>query len=374
MFEFEWLNNLVTAFVANILNLTKGTNAYSSAHFFLFAIFKIIILLSVMVFIISYVRSYFPPERTKKILEKFPGVTGNIMASLLGIVTPFCSCSSIPIFIGFVEARIPLGVTFSFLITSPIVNEAAFAILLASFGLKIALMYLFFGVLIGIVGGIVIGALNLEDYVEEYVYKIKVGELLVTQFNFKERVSYAVTNVKFIVKKVWFFLVIGIGLGALIHGWVPAGLMAKYAGPDNPFAVIIGTLCGIPLYSNAIGTIPIAEALIAKGVGIGTALSFMMAVTALSLPEMILLRKVIKVRLIASFVAITGTAIIIVGYLFNYLAPWLLGEAPFTSAYLQVLVGVVGSILAIAFIADRFGKKKNKKLENEKEVEEVEEE
>jgi uncharacterized membrane protein YraQ (UPF0718 family) len=366
MLEFEWLSNLVALFVTKVLNIATGSRLYDSVHFFFFDTIKIIILLSVMVFIISYIRTYFPPERTKKILEKFPGISGNIMASLLGTVTPFCSCSSIPIFIGFVEARIPLGVTFSFLITSPMVNEAAFAILLAAFGVKIAFIYLVFGILIGVVGGIVIGALHLEEYVEEYVYDIKVGEAALAKQSFRDRINYALVNVQAIVKKVWLYLIIGIGIGALIHGWVPAGLMAKYAGPGNPFAVIIGTLFGIPLYSNAVGSIPIVEALIAKGVGVGTALSFMMAVTALSLPEMILLNKVIKVRLIGAFVAITGSAIIIVGYLFNYLAPWLLGKAELTSNYIQVLAGVVLAIIAIAFIAERIGKNKDNKLEKQK--------
>ncbi|MCT4612115.1 MAG: permease [Clostridia bacterium] len=317
---FGWLDYLVKLFVEGPLNISMETKLGSSVHFFFYDTIKIIILLGIMIFAISYIRSYFPPERTKKILERFSGVKGNIMASLLGIVTPFCSCSSVPIFIGFVEAKIPLGVTFSFLITSPIVNEAAFAILLASFGWKIALVYVITGVVVGVVGGIIIDKLHLEDQVEEYVYKIKTGEVELTKLSSKDRMRFAFDNVKDIIKRVWLFLIIGIGIGALIHGWAPAPLLAKYAGPDNPFAVIVAVIFGIPLYSNALGTIPIAEALIAKGVGIGTALSFMMATTALSLPEMILLKKVIKPKLIAIFVAITGIAIILVGYLFNILA------------------------------------------------------
>lgn len=296
------------------------TRLGSSVHFFFYDTIKIIILLGIMIFSISYIRSYFPPERTKKILEKFSGITGNIMASLLGIVTPFCSCSSVPIFIGFVEAGIPLGVTFSFLITSPIVNEAAFAILLASFGWKIALVYVITGVIVGVVGGILIGSLKLENEVEEYVYQIKAGEVDIEELTPKERTNFAIENMKDIIKRVWIYLLIGIGLGAIIHGWAPAELLAKYAGPNNPLAVIVGVIFGIPLYSNALGTIPIAEALIGKGVGIGTAISFMMATTALSLPEMILLKKVIKPKLIGVFVAITGIAIILVGYLFNGIA------------------------------------------------------
>ncbi len=321
---FDWLDYLVGLFVENVLKISMETHLGSGVHFFFYDTIKIIILLGIMIFAISYIRSYFPPERTKKILERFSGITGNIMASLLGIVTPFCSCSSVPLFIGFVEAGIPLGVTFSFLITSPIVNEAAFAILLASFGWKIALIYVATGVVVGVVGGILIGAMKLEGEVEEYVYQIKVGEVDIEEMTHKDRVQFAISNVKDIIKRIWIFLMIGIGIGALIHGWAPAPLLAKYAGPDNPFAVIVAVIFGIPLYSNALGTIPIAEALINKGVGIGTALSFMMATTALSLPEMILLRKVIKPKLIGVFVTITGIAIILVGYLFNGIAHWLI--------------------------------------------------
>lgn len=314
---FTWLENLVTLLVENVFGLAVESPIGSSVHFFIYDSIKIIILLAVMIFAISYIRSYFPPERTKKILERFSGITGNIMASLLGIVTPFCSCSSVPIFIGFIEAGVPLGVTFSFLITSPIVNEAAFAILLASFGWKIALLYVATGVIVGVVGGLIIDKLKMEKEVEEYVYQIKVGEKEIETLSHNDRVQFAITNVKDIVKRIWVYLLIGIGIGAAIHGWAPAPLLAKYAGPDNPFAVIIAVVFGIPLYSNALGTIPIAEALITKGVGMGTALAFMMATTALSAPEMILLRKVIKPKLIATFVVITGVGIIIVGYLFN---------------------------------------------------------
>lgn len=321
---FDWLDFLIQLFVENVLKISMDTQLGSSVHFFFYDVIKIVIMLGIMIFVISYIRSFFPPERTKKILERFSGITGNIMASLLGIVTPFCSCSSVPLFIGFVEAGIPLGVTFSFLITSPIVNEAAFAILLASFGWKIALVYVITGVVVGVIGGLIIGALKMEKQVEEYVYKIRMGESKIEKLTQKQRVSFAMDNVKDIIRRIWLFLLIGIGLGALIHGWAPAPLLAEYAGPENPFAVIVGVIFGIPLYSNALGTIPIAEALIAKGVGIGTALAFMMATTALSLPEMILLKKVIKPKLIATFVLITGIAIILVGYLFNAIAPLLI--------------------------------------------------
>ncbi len=314
---FDWLDSLVRILVENVFDISMSTRLGSSVHFFIYDTIKIIILLGMMIFLISYVRSYFPPEKTKRILENFKGVQGNIMASLLGIVTPFCSCSSVPLFIGFVEAGIPIGVTFSFLITSPIVNEAAFAILLASFGWKVAMTYVVAGVVVGVTGGIIIDKLHMEKQVEEYVYNMKIGQGEVVEMDNSERIRFAFDNVKEIVARIWIFLLVGIGVGAAIHGWAPAPLLAKYAGPNNPFAVFIGVIFGIPLYSNALGTIPIAEALMNKGVGIGTALSFMMAVTALSLPEMILLRKVIKPRLISAFVLITGTGIILVGYLFN---------------------------------------------------------
>ncbi len=321
---FGWLNYLVTLLVEKGFKMDVESAWGSSIHFFFYDTVKIIILLGLMVFAISYIRSYFPPERTKKILGKFSGLTGNIIASLLGIVTPFCSCSSVPIFIGFVESGIPLSFTFSFLITSPIVNEAAFAILLASFGWKIAVVYVITGVIVGIVGGIIIGKLHLEKEVEEYVYEKRNGTDFIQEMDTRDRLEFAWDNVKDIIHRVWVFLLIGIGIGALIHGYAPAELLTKYAGPDNPFAVLFAVIVGVPLYSNALGTIPIAEALIAKGVGIGTALSFMMATTALSLPEMILLRKVIKPKLIAAFLIITAIAIVIVGYLFNIWAPFLM--------------------------------------------------
>jgi uncharacterized membrane protein YraQ (UPF0718 family) len=270
-----------------------------------------------MIFAISYIRSYFSPEKTKKILSKFKGIKGNFMASIFGIVTPFCSCSSVPLFIGFVEGGVPLGLTFSFLITSPIVNEAAFTILLASFGWKLAVVYVITGVLVGVFGGLIIGKLKMEKHVESYVYEIQSSDVDIEEMTQKDRLQFALNNMKDILKRIWLFLLLGIGIGAVIHGWAPEAFLSKYAGPNNPFAVLVGVIAGIPLYSNAMGTIPIAQALIGKGVGIGTALSFMMAVTALSLPEMILLRKVIKPKLIAAFVVIVGVGIVLTGYLFN---------------------------------------------------------
>jgi hypothetical protein len=316
---FGWLDYGARYIVENILNMSMDTAIGSSVHFFIYDSLKIVILLSIMIFSISYIRSYFPPEKTKKILERYSGVSGNIMASLLGTVTPFCSCSSVPIFIGFIEAGVPLGVTLSFLITSPIVNEAAFAVLLASFGWQIAMIYVVSGVIIGVVGGLIIGKLGMENQVEEYVYSIRSRARKIKELTQKERLKFAYDSTRDIVKRVWLYILIGIGIGAIIHGYAPEEVLAKYAGPENPLAVIFATIIAVPLYSNALGTIPIAEALIGKGVGIGTALAFMMATTALSFPEAVLLRNVIKPKLIAVFFGITSIAIVITGYLFNIL-------------------------------------------------------
>lgn len=317
IFNFGWLNDLVRMLVENIFKISMDTHLGGSVHFFIFDSIKILILLSIMIFGISYIRSYFSVEKTKLALEKIGGLKAHIAASLFGIVTPFCSCSSVPLFIGFVEGGIPLGVTFSFLITSPIVNEAALVILLGTFGFKVALLYVISGVVIGVLGGYLIHVLKLEKYVEEYVYQMKMGNQEIVELNRKERISFAKENVKEIVARIWKYLLVGIGIGALIHGWAPEEVLSKYAGPDNPLSVIVSTVIAIPLYSNAMGTIPIAEALINKGVGMGTAMAFMMATTALSLPEMILLRKVVKPKLIGIFTGITGISIIGVGYLFN---------------------------------------------------------
>ncbi|OQY41656.1 MAG: hypothetical protein B6227_04465 [Fusobacteriia bacterium 4572_74] len=315
--NFGWLGDLITKLLV-IFGMNMETRFGESVHFFFYDVVKILILLSLMIFFISYIRSYFSVEKTKKILEKMGGFKSHIMASLLGTVTPFCSCSSVPLFIGFVEGGIPLGVTFSFLITSPIVNEAAFIILLGAFGAKVAILYALAGVTVGVMGGYFIHILKLERYVEEYVYKVKMGHTAIIEITRKDRIEFAKENVKETVSKIWLYLLIGIGVGALIHGWAPEDLLIKYAGPENPFGVFVATIIAIPLYSNAMGTIPIAEALINKGVGIGTALAFMMATTALSFPEMVLLKKVVKVKLIMIFITIVGIGILIVGYLFNY--------------------------------------------------------
>lgn len=314
---FNWLDYLVTKLVENVFHLSVDSQLGSSVHFFFYDTVKILILLSFMIFTISYIRSYFQPQKTKLMLEKIHGIRAHIAASLLGIITPFCSCSSVPIFIGFIEAGIPLGVTFSFLVTSPIVNEAAFAILLASFGWKVAVTYAGMGIIIGVISGMIIGRFKPEAHLEEEVFSGEGFNKIRPDMTQKERVNYAREHVVDIIKRIWVYLLIGIAIGGAIHGWAPEEILAKYAGKDNPFSVVIAVLAGIPLYSNALGTIPIAEALIGKGVGLGTALAFMMAVTALSVPEMVLLRKVMKPRLVAIFVLTASTGILIVGLLFN---------------------------------------------------------
>lgn len=319
---FNWLDKIAVYVVTNWFGFSMDTGLGSGIHFFIYDTIKILILLSVMIFIISYGRSYFPPEKMKKIISKVGGFKGHVLASLLGVVSPFCSCSTVPLFIGFIEAGVPLGVTFSFLITSPIVNEAALILLFDSFGYEVAIAYTLTGIVIGIVSGIVISKLKMEKYVEAYVYEVHMGETESDVMTQKQRIHFATTSVTDIVKRIWIFLIIGISLGAVIHGKVPDGALAMYAGKDNPFAVFVAVALGIPLYSNASGMIPIVGELLKKGVALGTSLAFMMAVTALSLPEMLLLKKVIKTKLIVVFVAITGTSIILVGLLFNRIGDW----------------------------------------------------
>ena len=314
---FQWLDHLVVKMVEGWFGIPMETRLGGSIHFFFYDTVKILILLSIMIFVISYLRTFFQPQKTKEMLEKIHGPRAHLAASLLGIITPFCSCSSVPIFIGFIEAGIPLGVTFSFLVTSPIVNEAAFAVLWAAFGWKVAFAYAGMGIVIGVVSGMIIGRFNPEDHLEAGVFNGEGFSKSQADMTQKERLAYAGEHVVDILKRIWLYLLIGIGIGAAIHGWAPEEILAKYAGSDNPLSVVIAVLCGIPLYANAIGTIPIAEALIGKGVGLGTALAFMMAVTALSVPEMVLLRKVMKPRLIAIFVATASIGILMVGWMFN---------------------------------------------------------
>ena len=302
----------------DLLNLDHGSRSGDVLNFFIYDTIKIFLLLTVIIFAVSVIRSYFPPEKTKKILAHKKEFIGNIMAALLGIVTPFCSCSAVPLFIGFVEAGVPLGVTFSFLISSPMVNEVAVVLLWGLFGWKIAAIYMGTGLMVAILAGFIIGKLKLEKWVEEYVYKIKTGQgQEVFSQTFRERLQYAKWNTSDILKRVWMFVILAIGIGGFIHGYVPQDFLVRYAGNGNPFAVPMAVAIGVPLYSNAAGVIPIVYALMEKGMNMGTVLAFMMAVTALSLPEMIILRKVLKIPLLAVFAGIMTVTITAVGYLFN---------------------------------------------------------
>ena len=313
------LQSLAYYLVYDLFGMAQKTRLSGAVEFFIYDVIKIFLLLSVIIFIVSIIRSYFPPEKTKRILTHKREFIGNILAALLGIVTPFCSCSAVPLFIGFIEAGVPLGVTFSFLISSPMVNEVAVVLLWGLFGWKIALIYMGTGLLVAIVAGMIIGKLKLEKWVEEYVYKIKsLGAAAgIAKQTFRDRLLYARENTTDILKKVWVYVVVAIGIGGFIHGYVPEDFLVRYAGPQNPFAVPIAVALGVPLYSNAAGVIPIVYALMEKGMSMGTVLAFMMAVTALSLPEMIILRKVLKVKLLVVFVSIMTVTIIGVGYLFN---------------------------------------------------------
>jgi uncharacterized membrane protein YraQ (UPF0718 family) len=311
------LKYLADTLVYQVMNIQPRTMLGEALDFFFYDTVKVFLLLVVIIFGVAVIRSFFPPERSRKLLGHRREYVGNFLAACLGIVTPFCSCSAVPMFIGFVESGLPLGVTFSFLISSPSVNEVALVMLWGLFGWKIALIYVSTGVIIAFFSGILIGKLKLEHLVEDYVYRIKTGEGVMTAPTWMERFAYARDYTKDIIGRVWLFVLIGIGLGAWIHGYVPMDFVLKYAGPGNPFAVPIAVLIGIPLYSNAAGTIPIVQALVEKGLPMGTALAFMMSIVAISTPEMIILRKVIKPKLIAIFAGIVAVAIIIVGYLFN---------------------------------------------------------
>ena len=320
LLKMEWLSEGVRLIVENIFGLSVKTRLGGSIHFFIYDTIKIFILLSVLIFMISYIQSFFPPERTKKILGSVKGIKGNILGALLGTITPFCSCSSIPIFMGFTSAGLPLGVTFSFLISSPLVDLASFLLLVSFFGLKIALVYVVVGLVLAVLGGTIIDKLNMTKYVESYVYEVKELDNEIEKMNRNDRISYSKDQVKDVFKKVWLYVLIGVGIGAAIHNWIPVSFIERVIGQDNPFAVIIASLVGIPMYADIFGTLPIAEALFGKGVGIGTILSFMMGVTALSLPSMIMLSKVIKPRLLGLFIGIISLGIIIIGYTFNFIS------------------------------------------------------
>lgn len=313
----RWLNDLIGKGLS-AAGLDLSTWYGASIRFFLFDVIKILVLLSFLIFIISYIQSFFPPERTKKILGRFHGITANILSALLGTVTPFCSCSSIPLFIGFTNAGLPLGVTFSFLISSPLVDLGALVLLMSVFGPKIAFAYVIVGLILAVTGGTIIEKLSMERYVEKFVQTANI-DLDAPELSVKERMSYAAQQVKSTVKKVFFYVLIGVGIGALIHNVIPEDIIQAILGKNNPFSVLIATVVGIPMYADIFGTIPIAEALFYKGVGVGTILSFMMAVTALSLPSIIMLKRVVKSKLLVVFVGIVTVGIMIIGYLFNTL-------------------------------------------------------
>jgi uncharacterized membrane protein YraQ (UPF0718 family) len=315
--KMTWLYKVVQSFVENVFGLSIEGRLGGSIHFFIYDTIKIFILLSVLIYGISYIQSYFPPERTRKILGGIKGIKGNILGALLGTITPFCSCSSIPIFIGFTSAGLPIGITFSFLISSPLVDLASFLLLMSFFGAKIATAYVIVGLVLAVIGGTLIDKLGLEEHVEGYVREIESVDTEVEEMTRKQRISYSKGQVKEIIHRVWLYVLIGVGIGAAIHNWIPQSVIESVIGENNPFAVLLATLVGIPMYADIFGTLPIAEALFAKGVGVGTVLSFMMAVTALSLPSMIMLSKVVKPKLLGVFIGIVSVGILIIGYLFN---------------------------------------------------------
>lgn len=302
-----------------VAGLEKGTRLTSAIHFFIYEVPKVLLLLTIVVFVVGIIRSWFSPERTRKLLGGKKQFIGNITASLLGVVTPFCSCSAIPLFLGFIESGVPLGVTFSFLISAPMVNEVAVVLLFGLFGWKTALIYVTTGLFIAIFSGFIIGKLGLEKYVEGWVYQIKTnnGVLENEKLSLTERIEKGIEAVKEIVAKVWVYVVIGIAVGAGIHGYVPEDFMASFMGKSAWWSVPLSVLIGIPMYSNAAGIIPVVQALLEKGASLGTVLAFMMSVIALSLPEMIILKKVLKIQLILTFIGVVGTGIMLTGFLFN---------------------------------------------------------
>ncbi len=315
----KWLNEVIGNFLT-MLGLDIYSHLGSSIHFFIYDVTKITILLCLLIFIISYIQSYFPPERSKQILGKFKGIWANIISALLGTVTPFCSCSSIPLFIGFTSAGLPLGVTFSFLISSPMVDIGSLVLLMSIFGIKVAIVYVIVGLVIAVIGGTIIEKMRMEKYVEKFILNassIDVNSPVLTK---SERLQYAKEQVIDTFKKVFPYILVGVAIGAFIHNWIPETWVASILGGKNPFGVILATFVGAPMYADIFGTIPIAQALLAKGALLGTVLSFMMAVTTLSLPSIIMLKKAVKPKLLALFIGICVVGIVIVGYLFNLLA------------------------------------------------------
>lgn len=313
----EWLYEGVEWLVENIFGLGIDTRIGGSVHFYIYDVIKIFILLSVLIYTVSYIQSFFPPERTRKILGRHDGIMANVLGALLGTVTPFCSCSSIPLFIGFTSAGLPIGVTFSFLISSPLVDLASVLLLASIFNWRIAIAYVLVGLILAVIGGSLISKAKMEEYVESFVFNANAGESEEETMTKRERIDFSINQVKDIVSKVWLYVLIGVGIGALIHNWIPESIIAAILGQDKWYSVVLATLVGVPMYADIFGTLPIAEALVLKGVGIGTALAFMMAVTALSLPSMIMLNQVVKKKLLITFAGIVTVGILIIGYTFN---------------------------------------------------------
>ena len=312
----QWLNRLIRT-ALNYCGLDTSSRIGGSIHFFIYDTIKIMVLLGVLILIISYIQSFFPPERTKKILGRFHGIWANIFAALLGTVTPFCSCSSIPLFIGFTSAGLPLGVTFSFLISSPMVDLGSLVLLMSIFGWKVAVVYVLLGLVIAVAGGTLIEKLHLQNQVEEFIRNGRSLDVPQDELHFKDRLKYAWEQVVATAKKVFPYVLIGVGIGAIIHNWIPEEFIVKILGDNNSLGVVLATIAGVPMYADIFGTIPIAEALLAKGALLGVVLSFMMAVTTLSLPSMIMLRKAVKPKLLGIFISICTVGIIVVGYFFN---------------------------------------------------------
>lgn len=327
---FEWLNNqllkmdwlswLVRVLVEDVFGLSMSTAIGASVHFFIYDVIKIFILLAVLIFTVSWVQSYFPPERTRKILGTMTGFKANLTGALMGTITPFCSCSSIPLFIGFSSSGLPLGVTFSFLISSPLVDLASVILLASIFNWSIAIAYVVVGIILAVIGGTIISKANMTRYVESFVLHSPVLDIPQAELSRKDRFDYATAQVTDIFKRVWLYVLIGVGIGAAIHNWVPETWVTLVLGQDHWWSVLVATLIGVPMYADIFGTLPIAEALVGKGVGLGTALAFMMSVTALSLPSLIMLKKVIKAPLLLLFVVIVVCGIMVIGLLFNAFA------------------------------------------------------
>ena len=316
----SWLNRLIGALL-NACGFDTSGRIGGSIQFFIYDTIKIFVLLGFLIFVISYIQSYFPPERTKKILGRFHGIGANIIGAILGTVTPFCSCSSIPLFIGFTSAGLPLGVTFSFLISSPMVDLGSLVLLMSIFGWKVAVAYVVFGLVVAVVGGTLIEKLHLENEVEDFIRNAKSVDVEAEKLTFKDRIKYAWEQVLETAKKVLPYVLVGVGIGAVIHNYIPEEWIVKALGNNNPFGVILATIAGVPMYADIFGTIPIAEALLAKGALLGVVLSFMMGVTTLSLPSIIMLRKAVKPKLLGIFIAICTVGIILVGYFFNLIQP-----------------------------------------------------